>query len=354
MNTLFDFDSNFVYENESVYVKYPITKSVFAKPGCDMFNLFMTKTFTSTPKIPLGFEKMIRAVYEFHNTKDKQNLEKEITYKITDPIKLTPNNNVIVGFSGGLDSCYLALKLKNDGYNVTLFHVNNLNTYAQPNEDNFAREYAKEGGFKYVEVEHKRLKSNVYSENPIRNQFVMMLMLDYALENNITKIAMGADWTEPLSECVVGLDATDSIEINKYFWDGVKYYIDGIELIFCEDNIKKVDRVQYIKDKNFNLFELVYSCVVPYRYSKSLKENNETKYGIKLLNGRCGSCVKCCREFLYLTHLGYYDKNDKNVQNFIEHCWLILSDSKYALMPQKYNKKIPIEIRWKNLLEQGS
>ena len=81
-----------------------------------------------------------------------------------------------------------------------------------------------------------------------------------------------------------------------------------------------------------------------------LHNNNENKYNIKLLDGRCGSCFKCCMEIILLTELGYYNKNEE----LLKHCWKILSDSKNSHRKDLFDKHIPLEIRYKNIMNYGS
>lgn len=344
----------FVLNTETIQALLPINKPVFSEHSARMFDIFMNKDLPQTVTIPEQFKDCIECVYNYYHAHNAcKPLQTINTVKIPNQT-VQENKNVIVGLSGGLDSCYLALKLKTQGYNVTTMHVNKLNTYAAINEDKMAKEYSEHAGIKYIAIDHKRTKSNVYFENPLRNQLVMSFMLDYALENNITNIAIGSDWTEPLSECQLGLDVTDSKEVNETFWNGVKQTIQGMNLIFCEDNVKKVDRIKFILDTNKELFEDVYSCVMANRFVQSFKKKNEEKYKIKLLKNRCGSCVKCCREFLYLCHLGFYNNDEIGVVLFKDHCWDILGNSKFALQLDKYGLDVPLQKRWENLLNQGS
>ena len=63
------------------------------------------------------------------------------------------------------------------------------------------------------------------------------------------------------------------------------------------------------------------SCITPYRYRQHLKEHNEEKYNIKLFNNRCGSCWKCCMEYIVWCDLELVDYN----KEFYQHCLEILS-----------------------------
>jgi len=55
-----------------------------------------------------------------------------------------------------------------------------------------------------------------------------------------------------------------------------------------------------IISKDLKLLNLVQSCLSPYRFLNNLHQINENKYNIKLFNHRCGSCWKCCVEYIFL------------------------------------------------------
>lgn len=344
----------YILNSETIQALLPINKPTFSEHAAKMFDIFMNKELPQNITIPEQFKECIQTIYSYYNQHDACKPLQTINTTQIPTQNIQENKNVIVGLSAGLDSCYLALKLKSQGYNVTTLHVNKLNTYAAINEDKMAKEFSEHANLNYIAIDHKRKKPNVYYENPLRNQLVMSFMIDYAIENNFSNIAIGSDWTEPLNECQLGLDVTDSKEVNETFWNGIKQCIPNMNLIFCEDNIKKVDRIKFILDTNKELFEDVYSCVMATRFVQSFKKKNEEKYKIKLLKNRCGSCVKCCREFLYLCHLGYYDNDAIPTVLFKEHCWDILGNSKFALQLDKYGLAIPLQKRWENLLNQGS
>ena len=344
----------YILNSETIQALLPINKPVLSESCAKMFDIFMNKTLPDNITISEPFRDCVQCVYDYYNEHGAGTILNSVNTFPLNKIDIAKNKNVIVGMSGGLDSCYLALYLKTNGYDVTALHVNKLNTYAASNEDKMAKEFCEHANIKYVAIDHKRNKPNVYYENPLRNQLVMGFMIDYALENNISNIAVGSDWTEPLSDCQLGLDVTDSKEVNETFWKGVKDIITNMNLIFIEDNVKKVDRIKFIIDTNKDLFDDVYSCVMATRFVQSLKKKNEEKFGVKLLKNRCGSCVKCCREFLYLCHLGYYDNDAIPNVLFKDHCWDVIGNSKFALQLDKYGPKVPLQKRWENLLNQGS
>ena len=175
-------------------------------------------------------------------------------------------------------------------------------------------------------------------------------MIDYGIQHNINIYALGADNNTHIKDARIGMTITDSIEVNQLFWNGVQKYLPNAELKLIPNDIKKYDRLKYIIEYHNDALNDIYSCITPHRFNNMLHNNNENKYNIKLLDGRCGSCFKCCMEIILLTELGYYNKNEK----LLKHCWKILSDSKNSHRKDLFDKHIPLEIRYKNIMNYGS
>ena len=62
------------------------------------------------------------------------------------------------------------------------------------------------------------------------------------------------------------------------------------------------------------------SCIGPYRYRDYLHDKNCKKYGIDLPEKHCGSCWKCCLEYIVYTDNDIYDYNE----DFYKHCMEVL------------------------------
>ena len=257
------------------------------------------------------------------------------------------NKKVMVGLSGGLDSVYCMRKLIEQGYEVTGVHIAGLNREYAKQEEQAARTSAAMAGARYMKFTVYPPKQ-AFPDNPWKNQLILSIMLENGAKNGIYRYAIGSDWTTPLSEAVTGFTITDSIEVNREYWAGVKQRFPQAELIFIPDNVKKYDRLLYLYD--CGALEAVSSCVAPNRFRASLHEKNETKYGIHLYPGRCGSCYKCAMEYILLVEGGRVEKNAA----FYEHAWDTLATSKTAHRPDLFAKKLPFERRLRNLLDYGS
>ena len=188
------------------------------------------------------------------------------------------------------------------------------------------------------------------SENPLKNQLILSVMLDLGIKNGIYRYALGCDWTSPLEDAITGYTVTDSAEVNKYFWEGVKKHFPQAELIFLNEEEKKYKRYDYLYKNHYNSLLNVSSCISPQRFREKLHKINKKKYKIELWQGRCGSCYKCSIEYILLVETKHVLKNSK----FYDHCWDILNTSKIYDRPDWFDAKLPLEKRLENLLDIGS
>ena len=257
------------------------------------------------------------------------------------------NNKALVALSGGLDSVYLMHKLKEQGYDVTAVHVEGLNKSSAKFERNAAQQSARAAGVP-LKVAKFKAPQQTFPDNPFKNQLVLSIMLDIGVKSGVYRFAVGSDWTTPLAEAVTGFTITDSIEVNREYWAGVKQRFPQAELLFIPDNEKKVARLAYLYDKG--VLGYVSSCVAPLRFRESLHQRNQQKYHVLLLNGRCGSCYKCAMEYILLAETGRIRKDPA----FYEHCFDTLATSKTAHRPDLFSKALPKEKRLENLLKYGS
>lgn len=313
-----------------------------------MYNLFGSDILPNHITIMHGFEDLITLLYKVHGF-ESPNIDVAHYNVLYDSTPPTHKSTILLGFSGGLDSAYNALKLRDEGYEVLLFHINNLNK-AYPKEDEFAQYFAINQNFKYITLDAYHLHKEHYIDNPLKNQLILASMIDYGILHNINIYALGADTNTHIEDAHIGMTVTDSVEVNQLFWKGVKKYLPNAELKLIPNDIKKYNRLKYILEYHNDALNDVYSCITPHRFNNMLHNNNEAKYNIKLLDGRCGSCYKCCMEIILLTELGYYNKDEK----LLNHCWKILSDSKNSHRKDLFDKHIPLEIRYKNIMNYGS
>lgn len=259
---------------------------------------------------------------------------------------LIPRDNtktVVLGFSGGLDSVYQAIDLKERGYFVTLYHLKGINTYENGQATKRCREIAKKLGMPYVEsVISKKRGAQSIPENPFKNELIMSLMIDYCLHWGIQYISMGDDLNLSINDSVVGVNVTDAREVTEAFMDGVKDYID-IKFLPIMGG-EKIDRIKKLIE--YGLEDDYYSCVQAGRFNKKLHDLNEKKYGIKLFDGNCGcSCRKCAMHNLLL----HYSSIRIFPKDFIDKCWRVMWDNSHSADYELFRPDLPEKVRLNNL-----
>ena len=256
------------------------------------------------------------------------------------------SKTVVLGFSGGLDSVYQAINLKERGYEVVLYHLKGINTYENGQASKRCPEIAEKLGMKYGEsaISKKRGIQQV-PENPLKNELIMGLMIDYCLVNNIPYISLGDDLNLSLKDSVVGINVTDSREVTNAFIDGIRKVID-IKFLPIITHVSKLDRIKKLQE--YELENDYYSCVQAGRFNKKLHDLNEKKYGVKLFEGNCGcSCRKCAMHNLLL----HYGGVKEFPQEFIDKCWKTMWDNSYSADYELFKPELSLDIRIKNLFE---
>lgn len=260
------------------------------------------------------------------------------------PVINKNKKTVVLGFSGGLDSVYQAICLKEQGYEVILYHLKNINTYENGQATKQCREIADKLGLKYIESTISKTRgSQEVPENPLKNELILSLMIDYCLEYNIPYISLGDDLNLSLKDSVVGINVTDSKELTKSFMKGIHMVIPEIEFLPITTG-EKLDRIKKLIE--YGLGDDYYSCVQAGRFNKKLHDLNESKYRIKLFDRNCGcSCRKCAMHNL-LIHYG----NIKSFpQDFIDSCWKVLWKNSYSADYELFKPDLPEKVRIHNL-----
>lgn len=311
----------------------------------DYYNNFSQEKFNETILCHSGFENFVDIIYKKHNYSAPQ---KECKLLMDNKITIADNKNVLVGFSGGLDSAYFALYLKDCGYNVTLFHAKNLNKN-YPKESQHAIDFATKNNIDIIVVDCIHCSKEFWIDNPIKNQLLLGYMVDYCMQHNISNVAFGSDRATDLQTAKIGLTITDSFEIYDAFMEGINKYVSGIKMLFIDNNMSKYDRLKWLLKNHKDCIPDIYSCITPHRFNEKLHNINKNKFGIDLMKSRCGSCFKCCMEYILLFELGVY-----NNENFLKHCYDVLAQSKNSHAKELFALKIPYETRRKNVLNYMS
>jgi len=312
-----------------------------------MYDNFNKKEFDKEILIPRVLKKFVSLVYKFH----EQEFSVCKTYKV-DKIEcwFNKNKHVVLGFSGGLDSCYQAFRLREKGYTVHLFHVKNINTYENAQATHLVEPFAQKFLFDLTQVNFIKnsSKDNPYRqhwpENTIKNQVIISMMLDYCIDKGYSNISLGDDFSLSIEDAIAGTNGTDSKEITKSFLFGIQKIVD-IDFIPISKGIDKGTRLK--KLSKYLCLDEYYSCVSPGRFNAKWHDNNCAKYKVELPKHQCGSCRKCCMHFLIMKEIGLVKPNKK----FEEHCWEILYSTKFNADYFLFSPDLSKKQRIKNLFE---
>ena len=291
IDTLYAFTS--VREQNS-----PLFSSVFSGLFCPVFNLF-----TVYGNCHYKYE------VEPYRGKNGLNLG---TY---DP------KNIIVCISGGKDSFATAYHYKKTGWNVYLYHVKGLNqTYKD--EHLAAKRVADYLQLPLIQEEVSYSGSHEWTEHPLKNWIFGYMAINWGIRNGIGyKIATGNFKTSSLRVDPFDVCGGDCREMWEAFEKVVQSIIPDFKVYQPNKNYQTALNL-LVKDPE--ALKVVQSCIGPYRYREYLHKNNSKKYGIELLPHRCGSCWKCCAEYIYFTDHNVLEYNE----GFYQHCLEVLCETK--------------------------
>lgn len=219
----------------------------------------------------------------------------------------------VCAFSGGKDSLANLILLKKYGYEPIPFFVKGIN-YQYASEYEVARELCKAINMELVEKKVSVRGKCEFPENPVKDQFIMAMMLDYGLPKGISNYSFGTYIDTPLEDVSKEYMLSDSSEMFTDFQTFVNKHYPEVDFpIFLNDGC---EAYRIICDTNVDLVFKTQSCMSPARYRQNYIRQAEKKYGIKLPPNRCPSCYKCCTEAIYLHEFGVLNYPD----SFIEHC----------------------------------
>ena len=218
-----------------------------------------------------------------------------------DKLKLSKydKNNIILAFSGGKDSVADAILYKEMGKNVYLYYLKHINS-SFSDEWECAQKCADFLGLPLY-IDDIRFKGHhIWMEHPMKNMLIANGALSYGIREGIgTKIAFG-NYTSsylfgnPFEKC-----AGDCIDM----WEKYEHIISNIIPDFKIDvqlenlghTLEIITKPEYQVALENSLSCMCRHSLRPYRH-QWVKD----KFGIDLLSHRCGSCFKCCVEYIYM------------------------------------------------------
>ena len=329
-------------------IKSPILTRCFG----ELFDNFNKEVFDKELYVPAGFEEFVKIIYGAHKQQFTRIYLTDIKQHLQYGVYKEDSKEALLGFSAGLDSVYQAIRLKEKGYNVRLFFLRNANMYENGQAYKYAVQIADKLGLPLIapSISQYTEKSNPYRkfwpENPIKNQYIMAMMVDYCLQHGIINISMGDDFNLGLKDAAVGINLTDAREVTEAWLKGIGTYLPELTFIPIEKGKEKDERIR--KLMKYGLEDLYYSCVQQGRFNQKYHNKVEEKYGVSLFHNNCGTyCRKCAMHNLILHYKGIRKFPD----DFIETCWEKMWNNSHSADYVFFNPDIPLEQRIKNLLE---
>lgn len=205
------------------------------------------------------------------------------------------NNNIILAFSGGKDSIAYALKLKEQGYAVHLYHVKGIN--AVYDEYKSVEKVAKQLDMPlYIDV-IKLSGHHQWIEHPMKNMIIANGALQYGIRENITaQIAFGNYLDSTLDNDNFGYCGGDDIEMWESYEDIISTIIPDFMINLDLENLNET--LEILSNRE-DLMESSLSCIGRAGLREYNRKRVENKYGVHLLKNRCGLCYKCAVEYIY-------------------------------------------------------
>lgn len=202
----------------------------------------------------------------------------------------------VVGLSGGKDSVCVAAMLMAEGYTVHGLHIKGLNR-SFPKELPMAERLAGQLGISF-DVLEVRLKGRAGDDldNRFKNQFILTQQLDFAEAIGAGTLGQGNHAGDGFHNVAFGSWFTDAREnytaFQGAFKDGFQYrtgLLANVSFVYATLMRLRPDVVPILG-----------SCIHPHRFAGARARATTAKWGIPVMEGRCGTCYKCCWEYMIL------------------------------------------------------
>lgn len=287
-------------------LKTPEGNALALAHALDLWNATRGTPMQREWQAPASLKPYLRHLYEQHN-------EELVIEPVEQPVwaRGLDVSRCWVAYSGGKDSLAAALIAREQGYDVTLYHVDGLNRSVASAEVAAAHIGARAAGFPLVvEGVSQSGPRAGFLEVPSKNQVVVALMVARMIDVRAGTYVLGTTEADTAIAYLCGYsDTTTAAELYQVWLDAVAPGIQRRIFIRQEtQSMALIAREGYLDIP-------CGSCFAPLRFRAHLRAKNEAKYGV-LLPGRCGSCPKCCWEYLVLDAIGY----DVPGNGFLVHC----------------------------------
>lgn len=247
----------------------------------------------------------------------------------------------LVAFTGGKDSTATALALRREGIDVTLFYVRGLNSASYSGEHQYATRVAEVLGMPLVQYHVQQTGKPELPDNPVKNQYVLALMVEYGQAQGFAHFAQGNLCRETLAETALGYTTTDAAEL--YEAAGLVFNTATLGSYTYLGGLMQYESQSFatIAEVCPQALDALMSCIQPYRFRQRVRQANESKYGVSLRAEMCGTCYKCATEYIHRVLLGLVVP----VPAYVARCVSILQEAQQRLarLPELPGKREAVE-----------
>lgn len=241
-----------------------------------------------------SFSMLVGTFEEFTDRKWSIEFENR-DYTEIEPIN--PDDTIILTFSGGKDSVASALRYKQMGYKVYLYHMRHINP-SLSDEWKSAKKLAEllELPIYFDDIHFKGY--HCWTEHPMKNMLIANGALSYGIRENITThIAFGNYNSSYLEDNYFDRCAGDCVDMWEAYNDIIQRCIPNFEMDVNLTNMG--DTLDILADRT-DLINASISCLCRHSLRDYRRNWVKDTYGIELFEHRCGSCYKCCVEYMYM------------------------------------------------------
>jgi len=261
------------------------------------------------------FDRSFKSLVDVFNKFNPWEYTWEVAYTDTPypPLNAMQNKNIILCFSGGKDSIAAAIKYKELGYNVQLYHLKHINP-SFADEWECAQRSADLLGMPIFFDDIGFKGHHMWMEHPMKNMIIANGALSYGIREGITtNIAFGNYLTSELVDNAFDRCAGDCMDMWNSYDVIVQRAIPDFKVMAVLDNMG--DTLNLLADRA-NLLNESLSCLCRHSLRDYRRNWVKEKFGVDLFHNRCGSCYKCCVEYIYMAD---HDKLPFN-EDYYKYC----------------------------------